>query len=71
MTNELLAKVVRKNELYVNWKTTSFLHENYGTIKFKNCEKRVLRDITNEKKLYYNRLFNSYKRDMKKNVENY
>ena len=33
MTNELLAKVVRKNELYVNWKTTSFLHENYETIK--------------------------------------
>ena len=68
MTNELLVKVVRKNELYVNWKTTSFLHENYETIKteFKNCEKGVLRDIANEKKLYYNRIFNSYKRDMKK-----
>ena len=68
MTNELLAKVVRKNELYVNWKTTSFLHENYETIKteFKNCEKGVLRDIANAKKLYYNRIFNSYKRDMKK-----
>ena len=68
MTNELLAKVVRKNELYVNWKTTSFLHENLETIKteFKNCEKRVLRDIANAKKLYYNRIFNSYKRDMKK-----
>ena len=45
MTNELLAKVVRKNELYVNWKTTSLLHENYETIKteFKNCEKGVPR----------------------------
>ena len=61
MTNELLAKVVRKNELYVNWKTTSLLHENYETIKtkFKNCEKGVLRDIVNAKKLYYNKIFNS------------
>ena len=33
MTNELLAKVVRKNELYVNWITTSLKHENYETIK--------------------------------------
>ena len=68
MTNELLAKVVRKNELYVNWKTISLLHENYETIKteFKNCEKGVLRDIANAKKLYYNRIFNSYKRDVNK-----
>ena len=68
MTNELLAKVVRKNNFYVKWKTTSLIHENYKTIKteFKNCEKEVLRDIANAKKLYYNTIFNEYKRNMKK-----
>ena len=71
MTIELLAKVVRKNELYVNWKTTSLLHENYETIKteFKNCKKGVLRDIANAKKIYYNRIFNSSKRGIKKRGE--
>ena len=68
MTSELLVKVVRKNELYVNWKTTSLIHEYYETIKteFKYCEKEVLRDIANAKKLYYNKIFNAYKKDMKK-----
>ena len=34
--------------------------------EFKNCEKGVLRDIVNAKKLNYNSIFNAYKRDMKK-----
>ena len=68
MTNKLLVKVVRKSELYVNWKTTLLIHENYETIQteFKNCEKGVLRNIANAKKFYYNKIFNAYKRDMKK-----
>ena len=47
-------------------KTTSFIHENYETVKteIKNCEKGVFRDIANAKKLYYNRFLNAYKRDM-------
>ena len=47
MTNELLAKVVRKNELNVKWKNTSLIiHKNYETITteyLKNHEKGVLR----------------------------
>ena len=72
MTDESLAKVVRKNELYVKWKTTSFIHENYETVKtkVKNCEKGVFRDIANAKKLYYNRILNAYKRH-DRNVESY
>ena len=52
MTNELLTKVLRKNELYVEWKTTEVNDRNYEMIKlrFKNHEKDVLKDITNAKK---------------------
>ena len=68
MTNELLTKVVKKNELYVEWKTTEINDRNYEMIKlrFKNHEKEVLKDITNAKKNYFNRIFNAYKNDMKK-----
>ena len=71
MTNELLTKVVRKNELYVEWKTTEVNDINYEMIKlrFKNHEKEVLKDITNAKKNYFNRIFNTYKNDMKKHGE--
>ena len=52
MTNELLTKVVKKNELYVEWKTTAVNDRNHEMIKlrFKNHEKEVLKDITNAKK---------------------
>ena len=68
MTNELLTKVVKKNELYVEWKTTEINDRNYEMIKlrFKNHEKDVLKDISNAKKNYFNRIFNAYKNDMKK-----
>ena len=58
MTNELLTKVVRKNELYVEWKTTEVNDRNYEMIKLrlKNHEKEVLKDITNAKKNYFNRM---------------
>ena len=35
-------------------------------LRFKNHEKEVLKDITNAKKNYFNRIFNAYKNDMKK-----
>ena len=68
MTNELLTKVLKKNELYVEWKTTEINDRNYEMIKlrFKNHEKEGLKDITNAKKNYFNRIFNAYKNDMKK-----
>ena len=74
MTNELLTKVVMKNVLYVEWKTTVVNDRNYEMIKlrFKNHEKEDLKDITNpKKKNYFNRICNAYKNDMKKTMENY
>ena len=70
MTNDLLAKVVKKNELYVKWKTTPFMSVNYELNKksFKDCEKNVAKDIINAKKLYYHRIFNTYRGDMKKSL---
>ena len=52
MTNELLTKVMKKNGLYVEWKTTAVNDRNYEMIKvrFKNHENVVLKDITNAKK---------------------
>ena len=35
-------------------------------LRFKNYEKEVLKDITNAKKNYFNRILNAYKNDMKK-----
>ena len=68
MTNELLTKVVRKNELYVEWKTTDVNDRNYEMIKlrFKTHEKEVLKDITNATKNYFNRIFKAYENDIKK-----
>ena len=45
-------KVVKKNEFYVEWKTTAVNDRNYEMIKlrFKYLEKEVLKDITNAKK---------------------
>ena len=47
MTQELLAQVVKKNSLYVKWKTTPVTHVSYDTVKqtFKSCEKDILKQI--------------------------
>ena len=68
MTNELLTKVVKKNKLYVVWKTTPLTNENYEIYKarFKDHDKEVKKDILNAKKMYYNRIFDTYRSDMKK-----
>ena len=68
MTNELLTKVVKKNKLYVIWKTTPLTNENYEIYKarFKDHDKAVKKDIVNAKKRDYNRIFDTYRSDMKK-----
>ena len=35
MTNELLAKIVIKNEMYVDWKTTPVTSEHFERVKKK------------------------------------
>ena len=40
-------------------------------LRFKKHEKEVLKDITNAKKNYFNRIFNAFKDYMKKNMKNY
>ena len=68
MTNDLLTKVVKKNELYVKWKKTPLTSANYELNKknFKDHEKEVVKDILNAKRLYYTCIFNVYRSDMKK-----
>ena len=68
MTNELLIKVVKKNKLYIVWKTTPLTNKNYEIYKarFKDHDKEVKKDIVNAKKMYYNRIFDTYRSDMKK-----
>ena len=69
MTNDILTKVVKKNELYVKWKKTPLTSASYELNKksFKDHEKEVVKDIINAKKLYYTRIFNVYRSDTKKN----
>ena len=68
MTQELLAQVVKKNSLYVKWKTTPVTHVSYDTVKqrFKSCEKDILKQIQMAKSNYFNRIFTAYRTDMKK-----
>ena len=68
MTDELLTQVVKKNEMYVDWKTTPITHPDYEKVKlnFKGYEKIVLKGIERAKKEYFDRVFVAYKCDMKK-----
>ena len=68
MTQELLAKIVKKNSLYVKWKTTPVTHASYDNVKesFENCEREILKQIQVAKQDYFNRIFTAYKTDMKK-----
>ena len=52
MTNELLTQIVRKNEMYVEWKTTPVTSADHEQIKlrFKNYEKEVRNAIQETKK---------------------
>ena len=68
MNNELLTQIVRKNKMYVEWKTTPVTNVNYELIKlrFKSYEKDVRFAIQEAKKSYFNRIFDTYKSDIKK-----
>ena len=71
MTDELLAKLVIKNVMYVVWKTTPVTDVNYerSKLQFKGYEKLVLKEIETAKKGYFGRVFAAYRSDMKKNME--
>ena len=68
MTNELLAKIVIKNKIYVDWKTTPVTSEHFEKVKFrfKRCEKLVLKETKIAKREYFGRVFAAYRSDMKK-----
>ena len=52
MTDELLAQVIKKNEMYIDWKTTPITHQDYEKVKFnfKGYEKIVLKGIERAKR---------------------
>ena len=68
MTDELLAQVIKKNDMYVDWKTTPITHSDYEQVKlkFKGYEKIVSKGIDKAKKDYFDRVFVAYKSNMKK-----
>ena len=68
MTDELLAKIVIKNNMYVVRKTTPVTDVNYEKFKlrFKGDEKLVLKEIETAKREYFGRVFAAYRSDMKK-----
>ena len=68
MTDELVAQVIKKNEMYVDWKTTPIAHPDYDKVKFnfKGYEKIVLKGIERAKRDYFDRVFLAYKCDMKR-----
>ena len=55
MTNKLLEKIVIKNEMYVDWKTTPVTSEHFERVKprFKGYEKLVLKEIEIAKGEYF------------------
>ena len=68
MTDELLAQIVIKNKMYVDWKTTPDTHTDHERVKprFKEYEKLVLKGIEKAKREYFTRVFTAYRSDMKK-----
>ena len=42
MTQDLLAKIVKKNSLYVKWKTTPVTYDNVKE-SFKHCEREIVK----------------------------
>ena len=68
MTSKLLAQFIKKNDMYVGWKTTPITHPNYEQVKlkFKGYEKIVSKGIDKAKKDYFDKVFVAYKSDMKK-----
>ena len=67
MTNNLLAHINRKNDMYREWKSTSN-NEEYENkkINFKTFDKIVTEEIKNAKHQYYFDTFTSHKNNIKK-----
>ena len=61
MTDELLAQVVKKNETYVDWKTTPITNPDYDKVNlnFKGYENIVLKGIEKAKQDYFDRVFSA------------
>ena len=68
MTDKLLAQIVIKNEMYVDWKTTPVTHTDHERVKlrFKGYKTLVLKEIEKAKGEYFNRVFTAYRSDIKK-----
>ena len=51
MTDKLLAQIVIKNEMYVDWKTTPVTHTDHERVKlkFKGYKTLVLKEIEKAK----------------------
>ena len=66
MNNELLTQIVRKNKMYVEWKTTPVTNVDHELIKlrFKSYKKNVRFAIQEAKKSYFNQIFDTYKSDI-------
>ena len=65
MTNNLLAHINRKNDMYREWKSTS-KNEEYENkkINFKTFDKIVTKEIKNAKHQYYFDTFTSHKNNI-------
>ena len=68
MTKELLQEIVTKNKMYVEWKTTPITHISYETVKqrFKGYDKIVKKDIKEAKRIYFYKIFTTYRTNIKK-----
>ena len=67
MTNNLLAHINRKNDMYREWKSTSHNKEYENKkINFKTFDKIVTEEIKNAKYQYYFDTFTSHKNNIKK-----
>ena len=67
MTNNLLANINRKNDMYREWKSTSNNDEYENKkINFKTFDKIVTEEIKKAKRQYFFNTFTSHKNSMKK-----
>ena len=67
MTNNLLAHINRKNDMYREWKSTGNNEEYQNkNINFKTFDKIVTEEIKNAKHQYYFDTFTSHKNNIKK-----
>ena len=72
MTNNLLVRINRKNDMYREWKSTNNNEEyEIKKINFKTFDNIITEEIKNAKHQYYFDTFTSHKNNIKKNVENY